>query len=199
LVILTAACSQADDAPAESEGVASPGPTVAAGAPPVAAPRSVVADDGGRSRYTRLSDCRLLRSVPEEAGFTEHECRGEGDYRLRLTESDLRQNVVVVPPDGEERSLALPALANGAFSSVGDTIEWRGDAAGDSFTPDALIMRHSVMENPDPNVPETAYLVVARLGSSPCVVARIVPGPRQNRLAREAADRGGNCLETIVG
>jgi hypothetical protein len=154
---------------------------------------TAVADDG-RSRYTELSACTLLRAAPDEAGFSEHECRGEGGYRLRVTAADLRENVVVLAPGGGEHSLKLPALAHGAFGSVGATIEWRGETVGGRFSPHALILRQSVMENPDPRVPDTSYLVVARLASPSCVVARISPGPDQNRLARETADAGGTCL-----
>lgn len=147
-------------------------------------------------RYTGLSDCTLIRSAPEEGGFFEHECPGEGGYRLHHVESDLRENIVVLAPGGGEYSLGLPALADGAFSSTGDTVEWRGEANGASFVPRALIVRQSVMEDPDPAVPEVSYLVVAKLGAAPCVVARIEPGPDQNERAREAADAGGECLDT---
>lgn len=195
LAALAAACSPADD-PSEGESTAAPTPDAMAGRSPS---RAAASDDDGRSRYTRLTDCRLLRSAPEEAGFYEHECPGEGGYRLRLTEADLRDNVVVRGPGGREGDLALPVLADGAFSSVGETAEWRGDGAGDSFAPEALILRHTVMEDPDPAVPEVSYLVVARLGDAPCVVARIAPGPEQNRLARAAADGGGDCLGPAAG
>jgi hypothetical protein len=88
----------------------------------------------------------------------------------------------------------LPLLAGGAFSSTGDTVEWRGDTPGGTFAPRALIVRQTVMEDPDPEVPEVSYLVVARLAPEPCVVARVRPGPDQNDRARQAADRGGACL-----
>jgi hypothetical protein len=43
----------------------------------------------------------------------------------------------------------------------------------------------------------TSYLVVARLGEQPCVIAKIDPGARQNELARAAADEAGSkrCFE----
>lgn len=153
-----------------------------------------VAEPEERSRYTRLTGCTLTRSAPEEAGFFEHECAGEGGYRLRHVESDLRENLVVLAPGGGEHSLKLPALAAGAFSSTGDVVEWRGE--GDPFVPAALIVRQSAVEDPDPQVPEVSYLVVARLAPSPCVITRVPPGPGQNARARAAADRGGKCLTT---
>jgi hypothetical protein len=147
-----------------------------------------------RFRYTRLNGCRLIRSAPEEGGFFEHECPGEGSYQLRHVESDLRENLIVLAPGGGEHSLELPALAAGAFSSTGDTVEWRGESGPAGFVPTALIVRQSAVEDPDPQVPEVSYLVVARLSPIPCVIARVPPGPDQNARAREAADRGGECL-----
>lgn len=192
LAALAASCSQAETQPAGDPAAAQA--SASATEPRALAPTGSPDGEGAEYRYTQLSSCTLTQSVPEEAGFTEHECPGEGGYRLRLTESDLRQNVHVLAPAGGEHDLALPALADGTFSSVGGTIEWRGETAGGAFTPRALILRQSAMEDPNPGVPEASYLVVARLIPSPCVVARIAPGPNQNARARAAADRDGGCL-----
>ena len=171
--------------PADEKGPASDPAAIAVTEPPDEPPR-----------YTSLTGCTLTRSAPEEAGFVEHECEGEGGYRLRRTESDLRENLIVLSPDGGEHSLELPALAKGAFSSVGERVEWRGATGADGFVPEALVVRQSVMEDPDPAVPEVSYLVVARLAPRACVVARVPPGPDQNVRARELADAGGVCLES---
>lgn len=177
-------------------GCSEPAPPAGGDDPPSIEARSVgeAAEPEERSRYTRLTGCTLIRSAPEEAGFFEHECPGEGGYRLRHVESDLRENLVVLAPGGGEHSLELPALAAGAFSSTGDTVEWRGDSSADGFVPEALIVRQSAVEDPDPKVPEVSYLVVARLTPIPCVVARVPPGSGQNARARETADRGEDCL-----
>ena len=186
LLLLASGCSgETGEPPARDEKASEPGAPIADAAKP---------ED--RSRYTRLTGCTLTRSAPEEAGFFEHECPGEGGYRLRHVEADLRENLVVLAPGGGEHSLELPALAAGAFSSTGDTVEWRGESGADGFVPAALIVRQSAVEDPDPNIPEVSYLVVARLAPTPCVVARVPPGPDQNVRAREAADRGGECLAT---
>lgn len=181
-IAILAACSDEPAPPAEATTSATP--AVATASPGLEE----------RSRYTRLDGCTLTRSAPEEGGFFEHECPGEGGYRLRHVESDLRENLVVLAPGGGEHSLELPALAAGAFSSTGDRVEWRGDVGPDGFVPTALIVRQSAVEDPDPQVPEASYLVVARLTPSPCVVARVPPGPDQNVRAREVADRGYDCL-----
>lgn len=149
------------------------------------------------SRYTSLTGCELKRSAPDEAGFFEAECPGEGGYRLRRVQSDLRDNIVVLAPDGGETSLRLPALAKGAFSSVGERAEWLGEPGSADFAPHAVILRHSVMEDPDPAVPEVSYLLVARLKPRPCVVARIAPHPNQNERARQAIAGDGECLPDV--
>ena len=183
-VLLAAACSDDTAAPPER----------GAAAEPQAAPIADIAEPEEGFRFTRLTGCTLTRSAPEEAGFFEHECPGEGGYRLRHVEADLRENIVVLAPDGGEHSLELPELADGAFSSVGETAEWRGRHDADGFVPTALILRHSVMESPDRGVPEVSYLVVAKLLPQPCVIARVPPGPDQNRRARETADADGACF-----
>jgi hypothetical protein len=177
VIIFASACSQ-EPAPPDDD----------------ATPGAEVVEPAERSRYTQLTGCTLIRSAPEEAGFFEHECPGEGGYRLRHVEADLRENLIVLAPGGGEHSLELPALAAGAFSSTGDTVEWRGKSRAGGFTPTALIVRQSAVEDPDPDIPEVSYLVVARLAPNPCVVARVPPGPDQNVRARELADRGGECL-----
>ena len=169
-------------------------PDETAGGTTAPAAPAAAAEPKERFRYTRLTGCTLTRSAPEEAGFFEHECPGEGGYRLRHVESDLRENLVVLAPGGGEHSLELPALAAGAFSSTGETVEWRGEAGAGGFDPTALIVRQSAVEDPDPQVPEVSYLVVARLAPTPCVIARVPPSPDQNARARAAADRGVECL-----
>src|SRR5690606_32363979 len=118
--LLAAGCGREDLRDEEVAPMAEPGED--------AALEEIATETQERSRYTRLDDCTLTRSAPEEAGFFEHECPGEGGFRLRHTESDLRENVAVLAPDGGEHGLGLPALANGAFSSTGETAEWLGDS-----------------------------------------------------------------------
>jgi hypothetical protein len=174
---LLAACSQeqpAEDAPAAT---ATPEPTVAA----------------REFKFTTLDDCPVLKSNPDEAGYFESECKGEGGYKLRVIESDLRQTVSVIAPDGTSTGLDLSAVSGGGFSELGDTVEWRGVTEGGSFTPDALILRHEVVTDPE-GENEISYLVAVKLAGTPCAIAKIEPGVGQNGRAREAADAGGECL-----
>jgi len=178
------ACSDSPDADPQAE----PSPSEAATSP------AAVADAGRAFRYTSLDDCPLLRSAPEEAGFYEYECPGEGGFKLKLVEADLRQNIMVVPPGGgEERSLDLAALSGGGFSELEDLVEWRGTMESGAFKPDALILRQEVAEGSE-GQEDTSYLIAVKLAGTPCAVARIAPGPGQNEQARAAADGAGSCL-----
>lgn len=163
-------------------------PLLAAVPAQAAAPRSY--------QYTRTDKCRTLEMNAEEGGWSVQLCPGLAGYRLKVTEGDLRQNVVVLLPGQGERSLALAeATGSGGFSSVGPVVEWRGTGQGRTFRPDALILRYSVVEDPDrPERPTSYLLAVTLAGRRPCITAKIAPGPGQNERARAAADRPGRCL-----
>ncbi|HVI97807.1 MAG TPA: hypothetical protein VM657_01940 [Sphingomonas sp.] len=168
----------------QSSSAMSPAPTSAPSDSPTA-----VAADGRVSRYTSLAACTLVRERPEEAGFAESRCPGLGGYGLRLVDADARQNLFVEQPGGAVTSLRLSELGGGGFSSIGQSIEWRGAAKGADLAPDAIILRYNVVENPTSPGSETSYLIVVSLsGGAPCVTDRIAPGPHQNERARTAAD-----------
>jgi hypothetical protein len=143
-------------------------------------------------RYTSLAECEVVRDEREEMPFVETLCPGPAGWTLRVTDSDARQNVIVVAPGGREASLELSRIGGGGFSSLGEAAEWRGPA-GPDFAPDSLIVRYRVAEKAPPE-PETAYLLAIDLTPRPCVVARVAPGPAQNEVARARADDPGTCL-----
>lgn len=161
---------------------------------PTPSPAATAASAAGRvSRYTSLSDCRVVRSAPDEAGFSESSCPGLGDYRLKLVEADGRQNLLLLS-DGREHNLRLSSVTSGGFSELGKRIEWRGREQDGSFRPDALILRYDVVENFDQPTRPTSYLLPVSLERTPCLSAKIRPGPGQNDRARAAADGDGKCL-----
>lgn len=181
------ACSSEESGaadPVEPEAVAQPAAEPAPGEPSEATGRAF--------RYTSLAECEVVREEREEMPFVETLCPGPAGWALRVTDSDARQNVIVVAPGGREASLELSRIGGGGFSSLGETAEWRG-SAGPDFAPDSLIVRYRVAENPHPE-PETAYLLVVDLAPRPCVVARVAPGPARNEVARARADDPGTCL-----
>jgi hypothetical protein len=184
-----AAC--APEAPREEQGdaAATPAEPQAAAAEPAPADGDV---EARAWRYTALTGCEIVREEHEEMPFVETLCPGPQGWALRVTDSDARQNLLVVAPGGQETSLELSRVGGGGFSSLGDRAEWRGPAGG-SFAPDSLVVRYRVAEAPYPE-PETSYLLAVRLAPKPCVVAKVAPGPAQNAIARARADDPGACL-----
>ncbi len=196
---LVAGCSQQSPTPPAEPASSDDAATVAAG--PAASPANVAgradtATDakapGRQYRYTSLKDCRTVRDQRTEMPLIETECGGPGPFMVRISDSDARQRMTLITPQGAPYAIPVDRIGGGGFSNFGDTAEWRGPA-GDGFRPDALIVRYRVAEQPYP-APETAYLLVVRLAPSPCLVARVAPGPRQNQQARAAADSSPSCL-----
>ena len=148
------------------------------------APEPKPADAG---RYTSINpaSCRLIEQNIEEGGYSRHDCAGLAGYKLEISESDLRQDIVVIAPDGARSELQLSSIvAKGAFNSLGKVAEWRGTAAN----PSALIVRLNVARGAEPARPDISNLVVASLTKPACVVVVVPPGPDQNSRARRIAD-----------
>lgn len=184
----------AEETPAPTPAPPAPATPVPSSDTPTPSPAATAASAAGRvSRYTSLSDCRVVRSAPDEAGFSESSCPGLGDYRLKLVEADGRQNLLLLS-DGREHNLRLSSVTSGGFSELGKRIEWRGREQDGSFRPDALILRYDVVENFDQPTRPTSYLLPVSLERTPCLSAKIRPGPGQNDRARAAADGDGKCL-----
>jgi hypothetical protein len=148
---------------------------------------------GRVSRYTSLDDCRVVRSAPDEAGFSEAACPGLGGFRLKLVEADGRHNLMLVS-GGQEHNLRLPSISGGGFSELGKKIEWRGREESGSFRPDAMILRYDVVENPDQPGRPISYLLPVSLQQTPCIAAKVRPGTDQNTRARAAADGTRRCM-----
>jgi len=144
------------------------------------------------SRYTTLNTCRLIEAKPEEAAYRKLVCEGLGGFALRVIDADDRQNLFVVAPDDRSTSLRLSEIGGGGFSRLGDTIEWRGRAEEGSFRPDAMVLRYFVVEAEGAS--ETSVLLPVSLATgSPCVTARVAPGPGQSDRARALVDAPMRC------
>jgi hypothetical protein len=198
-LVFTALCASGCDRHRPAEAVApettrpsTPAPVVVepppeATATPPATTRS--------SRYSELKDCRLIEAKPDEAGYRLSECSGPAGHALRVIESDGRFNVMVQVPGGSFTSLRLSELGGGAFSQLGERIEWRGTGEGEAFVPDRLVLRYAVAGDPANPDRDTSYLVpVSLAGKEPCVAALIKPGPGQSDEARRIADAAAGCL-----
>ena len=142
-----------------------------------------------QSVFTKLEPkaCRMVEENLGPGPYWIRRCKGPAGWRLDWSEDDLREDLTLIAPDGRETELRLNELvANGAFDSLGATIEWRGRAA---TKPDMLIVRTSVANAASPGGPDISRLAVVRLTGRPCVIAIVDPGPKQNQKARELADR----------
>lgn len=142
----------------------------------------------GHSQFTSIDpdSCKLIEQNVEEGGWSRRLCRGVAGYQLELTDSDLRQDIIVIPSSGQRRELGLTEIvANGAFNALGKAAEWRG---ADPSKPDMLIVRLGVAADAEATKPDISNLVVARLQPSACIVAIVPPGAAQNERARAIAD-----------
>ena len=194
-------CGQRNPAPPNQ--VPAGTPAAAPTAPPLEPAAEVTTPPPGNARssvYTGLEDCRLFEARPDEAGYRLSECKGPAGHVLRVIESDGRFNVMVQVPGGRLTSLRLSELGGGAFSQLGERIEWRGQASGEAgsgetFVPDVLVLRHAVADDVSRPSHHTSYLVLVALGGkAACVAGRIKPGAGQGEQARRLADAAPGCL-----
>jgi hypothetical protein len=152
------------------------------------------------SIYTDLSGkaCKLL-AVQEEGANSTQQCPGAGGFRLLVLDSDSRQSITVVHPDGRKSPLNFWHIVTRSFSSLGPKAEWRVARTAEEARPFALIVRVNASENPD-SAAITSYLVVSKVtGEHSCVVAKIKPSANANAEARLEADSaaGKPCLKEL--
>ena len=154
-------------------------------APAAATAVAAAAPAAGRvSRFSKLieANCPIKETI-EETGDWVRTCPGVAGFTLEWSTSDLRDDLDVIA-GGKSHSLNFPSLVgNGAFNSLGETVEWRGP---DGRAPDVLVARVYV-SGPDGKA-DSGRLAIARLGPAPCVVAIVPPGAGQSDRARVIAD-----------
>lgn len=151
------------------------------------------------SIYTDLSSgrCKTIE-FDQETGYFVRRCAGVADYSLLVNESDARQSVTVITPNGKQHPLNYPSVITAAFSAVGEKAEWRVERKGGKILPIALIVRVNANENPDSPYEETSYLAVAKIAPGKiCVTQKLKGGAPANEEARRAADASSNkpCLK----
>ena len=122
------------------------------------------------------------RNPREELPLLVWDCPGYGGIPVLVSESDGRVSVAY-GVDGQ------PEIGGGQtlpeFNTIGDTLEWRLDAAG---APYATILRYQTQ--PGDGGPTGEVLVVTRLGDTVCHIAYVdaLANANANELARQAAD-----------
>ena len=137
------------------------------------------------SLFTQLDDKACGKeNVLEETGDWDRRCAGAGGYALEWSSGDLREDLTLIK-QGKTTDLDIPTkVSGGAFDSLSKTIEWRGPAGG---APDVLVVRVHVVVNVE-GKSDGGRLTLVRLGTAPCIVAVIPPGPGQSDRARAIAD-----------
>jgi hypothetical protein len=161
---------------------------------------ATVAGQSNQSAYTSLGEkqCRTTKSAKEATDDYEGRCRGVAGYTLVLTEGDLRQNIIVITPQGAKHSLDLWDVISGGFSSVGPKAEWRMAKHGGKLAPVGLIIRYNASEDPSAPNKRSSYLAVSKITPAEiCVTDKILSGPKANEDARRAADAAASkpCLK----
>lgn len=153
------------------------------------------------SIYTDLAaeKCKTIEANEEDAGWYVGECAGVGDFKLEVTEGDLRQSINVLnKSNGEKWELDLISKVSNGFSALGEKAEWRVKTVKGKQTPVALIVRYNVSEDPEDSTIITSYLIVSRINSeSTCITNIVKPMNNQNEKARQFADNasGTPCVE----
>jgi hypothetical protein len=146
------------------------------------------------SRYTSLKNCKLVE-MREDEDWSVSRCPGLGGYTVMLNYGDARDDLALRRTGRKDAEIGLPYLAGGGFTTLGETLEWRGAASANGFEPTALIVRNSAVQNPEEPEKPTSLLVVIDLAQG-CAVAQVKPGAQQNERARAVADGPRQtCLE----
>lgn len=139
---------------------------------------------GRVSQFTTLDEKACKTSFSDaETGDWAGRCPGAGGYQLEWSVGDLRDDLEIIRGTTRTR-LDIPGIvADGAFDSIGRTLEWRGPGGQ---APDVLVARVHVAR-PDGSS-DSGRLTVVRLGERPCIVAVVPPGAGQSDKARALAD-----------
>jgi len=166
---MLAACDRAPAPQPKADAPAAPSPSPA----PLPTPDPVFTSLG-------RSSCTLIEARREEAGYARFLCAGRGDHRLEVIEADAREDLAVRGPGEARQQLQLPStIANGAFSTLGETVEWIGG--------NRLIVRYEIFD-PDGRTAAPHLLVVDLAADPICVTAKVPPATDQNARARRVAE-----------
>ncbi|MEW5929874.1 MAG: hypothetical protein AB1941_20670 [Gemmatimonadota bacterium] len=166
--------------------------------PPVSVPVPNPAADTLRSVVTSLAEgsCTTVR-VDEETGGSTQECPGLGGYEVLVLDDDARMSITLRAPDGAEQPLVLWGTITSAFSSLGDSLEWRVRGAGESAAPEALIVEVRANESPEDPERVTVYRAVAKVGpGGSCVTHKLDAAATRDQVLRAADSAADSAADT---
>ena len=149
----------------------------------------LLADGKLDSAYTsiKFEECVSLSSDNMGGSF---KCQKYQNIGVEISEGDLRQSITLIR-NKKSYPLELGRSVSGAFSFLGDKIEWRFYKK-DKKRPIAMINRFTT-ERGERSEKKTSYLVVSKItDNNICVVGKILPQKNQNILARKMAKKAKN-------
>jgi hypothetical protein len=124
-----------------------------------------------------------------------------GGYRVLVLDYDARMSITLRALDGTEQPLVLWGTITSAFSSLGDSLEWRVRGAGEGAAPAALIVEVRANESPEDPERVTVYRAVAKVGpAESCVTHKLDAAATRDQVLR-AADSAADtpCLAPLGG
>jgi hypothetical protein len=160
------------------------------------------AADSLRSVVTSVAEARCTTvSVDPETGGTTQECPGPGGYTVLVLDDDARMSITLRTADGAEHPLSLWSTVTSAFSSLGDSLEWRVRGAGEGAVPAALVVEVRANESPEDPERVTVYRAVAKVGpGGSCVTDKLAAAATRDEVLRAAdAASGRPCLAPPEG
>ncbi|WP_394824185.1 hypothetical protein [Pendulispora albinea] len=135
------------------------------------------------SKFTSIKPqgCTKLEEGP---AYVKFDCGGLAGYRIITEDADLRANVQVATATKEmDLNVWSGKIGNGGFTSLGDTVDWRGVVNGTTFTPFAITFRVTSQN--------VQYLVVSKISKTQSCQFKVFNAskhPDANTLARQTAD-----------
>ncbi|HEV2734139.1 MAG TPA: hypothetical protein VGV85_04840 [Longimicrobiaceae bacterium] len=158
--------------------------------------------DSLRSVVTSIAEgrCTTLEVDPETSGSTQ-ECPGIAGYKVLVLDDDARMSITLRSADGAEHPLNLWGTVTSAFSSLGDSLEWRVRGAGEGAAPVALVVEVRASEAPEDPERVTVYRAVAKVGpGGSCVTDKLAGAAARDEVLRAAdAAPGRPCLAPPEG
>jgi hypothetical protein len=160
------------------------------------------AADTLRSVVTSIAEgrCTTLEAHPETGGSTQ-ECPGIAGYKVLVLDDDARMSITLRSADGAEHPLDLWGTVTSAFSSLGDSLEWRVRGAGEGAAPTALVVEVRANESPEDPERVIVYRAVAKVGpAGSCVTDKLAGAAARDEVLRAAdAAPGRPCLAPPEG
>jgi hypothetical protein len=195
-----AACGPS--APESAAGEAAPAADASSPADASAAVETPAAADTLRSVVTSIGEgrCTTLEVHPETGGSTQ-ECPGIAGYKVLVLDDDARMSITLRSADGAEHPLDLWGTVTSAFSSLGDSLEWRVRGPGEGAAPTALVVEVRANESPEDPERVTVYRAVAKVGpDGSCVTDKLAGAATRDEVLRAAdAAPGRPCLAPPEG